>query len=205
MLNIIFLFAATLLLSHLFQRLTILSLLSIIVLFVLLACNSKLFLSFQLFVQLQFLKKLISFEQSTFLKGLQILDVSLMVNELVVWFKKKGKKLMIFKVDFEKVYKSISQDYNDQILNFMGFGCRWRSWISDIFSNGRSLILLNRSLVEKVQLHKRLDQVDPISPSYLLCLWKVVTWLKKMQSQLVFSRSYVGFRHTFYFSLVLCR
>lgn len=31
---------------------------------------------------------------------------------------------MIFKVDFDKFYDSISCDYIDQILQFMGFGNR---------------------------------------------------------------------------------
>lgn len=40
---------------------------------------------------------------------------------------KRKRKMMIFKVDFEKAYDSISWDYIDQILDFVGFGSRWRS------------------------------------------------------------------------------
>ena len=51
---------------------------------------------------------IIGMEQYAFIKSRQILVGPLMVNELVKWFKKKKKKLMFFKVDFEKAYDSVS-------------------------------------------------------------------------------------------------
>ena len=54
------------------------------------------------------LHELIGGVQSAFLKGRQILDGPLKVSELVSWFKRKKKRLMIFKVDFEKAYDSVS-------------------------------------------------------------------------------------------------
>lgn len=59
------------------------------------------------------LNEVIGFEQSAFLKGLQVLDGRLMVNELVAWYEKKQEKLMIFMVDFEMAYDSINWDYID--------------------------------------------------------------------------------------------
>lgn len=53
------------------------------------------------------LHDVIRVKQSAFLKGHQILNDTLMVIDLVAWFKKK-KKLLIFKVGFKKVYVSIS-------------------------------------------------------------------------------------------------
>lgn len=68
------------------------------------------------------LHDVIGVEQSSFLKGCQILHGPLMDNELVAWFKKKKKKLMLFKDDFEKAYDSICWDYLDQVMLFMRFG-----------------------------------------------------------------------------------
>lgn len=50
------------------------------------------------------LHDVIGVEQLAILKRRQIFDDSLMVNEIVAWFKRKKKKLMIFKIDFEKAY-----------------------------------------------------------------------------------------------------
>ncbi|GKA61497.1 RNA-directed DNA polymerase, eukaryota, reverse transcriptase zinc-binding domain protein, partial [Tanacetum coccineum] len=50
---------------------------------------------------------IISPEQSTFISGRQILDGPLILSEIVDWYKKLKKKLMLFKVDFEKAFDSV--------------------------------------------------------------------------------------------------
>nr|GEX48594.1 RNA-directed DNA polymerase, eukaryota, reverse transcriptase zinc-binding domain protein [Tanacetum cinerariifolium] len=50
--------------------------------------------------------KVVSHEKLTFISGRQILDGPLMLSEVMVWYKNQNKKLMIFKVDFEKAYDS---------------------------------------------------------------------------------------------------
>lgn len=42
-----------------------------------------------------------------FVKGRQILDGPLMVNEIISWYKKKKIKVMILKLDFDKAYDSV--------------------------------------------------------------------------------------------------
>ena len=54
---------------------------------------------------------LISSEQSTFVKGKQIKDSPMILNEILSWFKKEKKKTLVFKVDFEKAFDSICWDY----------------------------------------------------------------------------------------------
>ncbi|GKC60364.1 putative RNA-directed DNA polymerase, eukaryota, reverse transcriptase zinc-binding domain protein [Tanacetum coccineum] len=66
----------------------------------------------------------ISPEQTAFIKSRQILDGPLMLNEIINWYKKRKQSLMIFKVDFEKAFDSVSWDFLDRIMGFMGFGCR---------------------------------------------------------------------------------
>jgi hypothetical protein len=45
--------------------------------------------------------------QSAFLKGRNLVDGVLVVNELVDWAKRQNKQCLIFKVDFEKAYDSV--------------------------------------------------------------------------------------------------
>nr|GEY13952.1 RNA-directed DNA polymerase, eukaryota, reverse transcriptase zinc-binding domain protein [Tanacetum cinerariifolium] len=60
--------------------------------------------------------------QSAFVATRQILDGSFILNELFHWCKKKKKRTMIFKVDFEKAYDSVRWDSLDDVLKFFGFG-----------------------------------------------------------------------------------
>ncbi|GKD07238.1 RNA-directed DNA polymerase, eukaryota, reverse transcriptase zinc-binding domain protein, partial [Tanacetum coccineum] len=59
----------------------------------------------------QVIHKLISSNQTTFLKGRQILDGSLVANEIVNFAKKEGIDLLIFKVDFEKAFDSVNWNF----------------------------------------------------------------------------------------------
>jgi hypothetical protein len=51
--------------------------------------------------------QVISQSQSAFVQGRHILDGILIANELVDDAKQKKKEMIIFKVDFEKVYDSV--------------------------------------------------------------------------------------------------
>nr|GEZ75648.1 hypothetical protein [Tanacetum cinerariifolium] len=75
-------------------------------------------------------------EQSAFIKGRNILDGPLILNEVINWYQKRKENLMIFKVDFEK-------------------GC---------FTNVRSSILVNGSPTMEFDISKGLRQGDPLSP-----------------------------------------
>lgn len=71
------------------------------------------------------MKELISCNQSTFLKNMHIIDRVVVINEVVDWAKKKGKECIIFKVDFEKAYDSVSWSFLEYMLGRFGFAERW--------------------------------------------------------------------------------
>ena len=50
---------------------------------------------------------LASKNQFAFVAGRQILDEPMILNEVTSWCKNKKKKMMLFKVDFEKAYDSV--------------------------------------------------------------------------------------------------
>ncbi|GKA40565.1 putative RNA-directed DNA polymerase, eukaryota, reverse transcriptase zinc-binding domain protein [Tanacetum coccineum] len=109
------------------------------------------------------LDKLVSSSQSAFISGRQILDGPLMVSEIIDWYRKRNKRLLIFKVDFEKAFDSISWDYLDYILSQMGFGDLWRSWIRACLKSSRTSILVNGSPTQEFSLERGLRQGDPLS------------------------------------------
>nr|GEV58872.1 G-type lectin S-receptor-like serine/threonine-protein kinase At1g34300 [Tanacetum cinerariifolium] len=107
---------------------------------------------------------LISTEQTAFIKSRQILDGPLMVNEIINLYKKRKQSLMIFKVDFEKAFDSVSWDFLDRIMGFLGFGCRWIGWIGGCLNSAKASVLINGSDSSDFSLHRGLRQGDPLSP-----------------------------------------
>ncbi|GKA55341.1 proteasome subunit beta type-5 [Tanacetum coccineum] len=97
-------------------------------------------------------------------KHRQILDGPLMVNEVIQWCKRKKSKLMVFKIDFEKAFDSISWDFLLQVMRFMGFSEIWIKWISGCLHSASSSILINGSPTREFNIHRGLRQGDPLSP-----------------------------------------
>ncbi|GJW79628.1 RNA-directed DNA polymerase, eukaryota [Tanacetum coccineum] len=102
--------------------------------------------------------------QSAFIKGRNILDGPLILNEVLAWHRQRKKELMVFKVDFEKAFDSLRWDFLDLILDKLGFGSTWRAWIRGCLYNARSSVLVNGSPTEEFVIHRGLRQGDPMSP-----------------------------------------
>nr|GEY93480.1 putative RNA-directed DNA polymerase, eukaryota, reverse transcriptase zinc-binding domain protein [Tanacetum cinerariifolium] len=107
---------------------------------------------------------IISPEQSAFISGQQILDGPLILSEIIDWYKKRKKKLVLFKVDFEKAFDYVSWKYLDYMLHKLGFGSRWRTWINNCLMSARTSILINESPTSEFSLKRGLRQGDHLSP-----------------------------------------
>lgn len=92
---------------------------------------------------------LVSVEQSAFVWGCQILDGPMILNVLISWCNNKKKKVMFFKVDFEKEYYSVRCDFLNDFL--LGFGERWKKGIIGCLSSSRGYVLVNGSPTEEFQ------------------------------------------------------
>ncbi|GJZ96322.1 putative RNA-directed DNA polymerase, eukaryota, reverse transcriptase zinc-binding domain protein [Tanacetum coccineum] len=108
--------------------------------------------------------KIVSKEQSAFIAGRQILDGPFFLSEVVDWFKKIKKKMLIFKVDFEKAFDSVSWKYLDFVLLSLDMGSKWRSWIRACLYSSRASILINCSPTSEFSIKRGLRQGDPPSP-----------------------------------------
>jgi hypothetical protein len=65
--------------------------------------------------------KLISRNQSAFIKGRLLVDGVLTINEVVDYAKRAKKKCLILKVDFEKAYDSVNWKFLEYMLRRFGF------------------------------------------------------------------------------------
>ncbi|KAJ9560359.1 hypothetical protein OSB04_005519 [Centaurea solstitialis] len=108
--------------------------------------------------------KVISPEQTAFVRGRNILDGPLIVNEIISWAKHRCKSMFVLKVDFEKAFDNLNWDFLFDILRQMGFGMIWIGWIKGILTTAKVSILINNSPTKQFSLEKGVRQGDPLSP-----------------------------------------
>lgn len=99
---------------------------------------------------------IISCNQSAFLPNRNILDGVTVINEVVDFPKRKKKKCLILKVDFEKAYDSINWDFLDYMMDRLGFCEKWRLWIGECVCSGKCSVLVNGSPTEEISIQKGL-------------------------------------------------
>ncbi|XP_077252938.1 uncharacterized protein LOC143892304 [Tasmannia lanceolata] len=107
---------------------------------------------------------IISENQCAFVSQRQILDCSLVANEMVDWMAKSGEQEVICKLDMEKAYDRMDWQCLDYFLEMMGFDVKWRGWIRSCLSSACFSILNNGSSKGFFKSSRGLRQVDPLSP-----------------------------------------
>lgn len=89
------------------------------------------------------MKWIISPPQGVFIEGRQILDGVLIANECIEEKRESERNGVICKLDLEKAYDHVNWKFFYNILKIMGFGAKWRSWISFYLHSSSFSILVN--------------------------------------------------------------
>ncbi|KAK2413305.1 hypothetical protein QL285_036031 [Trifolium repens] len=111
---------------------------------------------------------IVSTSQSAFIKGRQLVDGVLVLNEVVDFAKKIGKECLIFKIDFEKAYNSVDWNFLVYMLHRFGFSDLWIRWIRACVCSGKMSVLINGSPTEEFNITRGLKQGDPLAPFLFL-------------------------------------
>lgn len=102
--------------------------------------------------------------QTIFIKGKNILDGPMIINEVCAWAIKSKCKSFLFKVDFDKAFDSTNQNYLDSTMLPMRFGDKWRLWIRGCLRSSRASVIINGSATKEFPFTKGVRQGDPLSP-----------------------------------------
>ena len=116
------------------------------------------------------LKKVMPFiideRQSAFIRGRHLLHSVIIANEVVEEAKRSQKSCLVFKVDYEKAYDSVSWEFLKYMLVRLGFYPKWIHWMEGCLSSASVSILVNGSPSAEFTPQRGLRQGDPLALQY---------------------------------------
>jgi hypothetical protein len=113
------------------------------------------------------LGKLITYNQNAFIKKCCINDNFMFVQQVIKELHAKKVPALFIKLDISKAFDTVNWSYLLDILSHLGFGRRWRDWISALWSTSSSS-LLNSMPGRRVCRRRGVKQGEPLSPMLFL-------------------------------------
>ena len=102
--------------------------------------------------------------QSAFIGGRHLLHSVIIANEVVEEAKRGQKSCIMFKVDYERAYDSVSWDFLTYMLRRLGFCTKWIHWIEGCLKSVSVSILVNGSPTSEFIPQRGIRQGDPLAP-----------------------------------------
>nr|XP_027127799.1 uncharacterized protein LOC113743944 [Coffea arabica] len=138
------------------------------------------------------LPRIISLNQSRFVRGRQISDNYLLTQEVIsgIGRKNRGGNVAL-KLDMTKAYDRVSWVFLVNVLRTFGFGERWIDMVWRLISNPWFSVLLNGTPHGFFPASRGLRQGDPLSPSLFILAAEV---LSRMLNQLLHRPGFCGFK-----------
>jgi hypothetical protein len=110
------------------------------------------------------LNSLVSYCQSAFVKKRSIHDNFLYVQGAVRKLHREKIPALFMKLDIHKVFDTVNWGYLLETLQALGFGTRWREWVSILFHTSSSTALLNGRRGPSFSHARGVRQGDPLFP-----------------------------------------
>lgn len=137
------------------------------------------------------LPRLISSNQSGFVKGRTIIENVLLTQELVTDISKRGKPAnVVIKLDMAKAYDRVSWFFLMKVLKKMGFDGRFVDMVWRLISNHYYSVLLNGQSYGFFHSTRGVKQGDPLSPALFILSSEV---LSRALNSLFDDPYYVGY------------
>jgi hypothetical protein len=106
---------------------------------------------------------IISENQTTFIKGRNILEGVLILHEVIHELNTKKQSRIILKLDFKKAYDKLHWGFLEEVLILKEFPDKWVEWIKQAVQGGRVSINVNNEHGRYFRTFKDLRQGDPLS------------------------------------------
>ena len=117
--------------------------------------------------------------QSALIAGRHLLHSAAIAIEVVEEARKAKEPCLIFKVDFERAYDSVSWNFLSYILRRMGFCDKWIHWMEGCLKSAFVSVLVNGSPTPEFAPQKGLRQGDPLAPLLFNIAMEALTGLMR--------------------------
>jgi hypothetical protein len=107
-------------------------------------------------------ESIISKTQTAFLPGRNILEGVVILHETLHKMRRKKKKGIVMKLDFEKAYDKVSWPFLMEVLERKNFPIKWNQWMQQVVIGGKVGINLNGEPSNYFRAFKGLRQGDPL-------------------------------------------
>jgi hypothetical protein len=128
------------------------------------------------------LDKLISRDQTGFVKGRYIGENTRLLYDIMKHCEENNLPGLVMLIDFEKAFDSLSFNFIENTLNFFNFGDMFKKWVKLFLHNTEVCVQLNGYLSQYFQVKRGCRQGDPIS-SYIFILCAEILALKIKNSK----------------------
>jgi hypothetical protein len=129
------------------------------------------------------MNSLVSNCQSAFIKKRSIHDNFLYVQGAVRKMHKFKMPSLFMKLDIHKAFDTVNWSYLLEVLQALGFGPRWREWVSTLFRTTTSCAILNGHKGPSFSHARGVRQGDPLSPMLFILAMDPLQRLLDMATQ----------------------